>query len=63
MNLLIEQKRSYLNWFNHTISVVVVTSTHRPELVRNICVIEVFCGVFSDLFPFLFLPVLFLCKK
>ena len=34
-----------INQVNHTSWVVVVTSTDRPKSVRNICLIEHFCGV------------------
>ena len=36
----------FVNWFNHTSGVTVVTPTDRPKSVRNRCVIEVFGGVF-----------------
>ena len=35
-----------VNRFNHTSGVGIVTSTDHPKLVRNRCVIQVFCGVF-----------------
>ena len=53
MSLLTEQTGSYLNRFNHTSWVVVVTSTHCPNSVRNRCVIEVFGGIFVLLRCFL----------
>ena len=34
------------NWFNHTSWVGIITPTDRPKLVCNLCVIEVFGGVF-----------------
>ena len=33
------------NWINHTSWVAIVTPTDRPKLVRNCCLIELFCGV------------------
>ena len=35
-----------LNRFNHTSEVTAVTQNDRPKLVRNLCVINVFGGVF-----------------
>ena len=38
---------TFVNRFNHTSGVTVVTPTDRPKSVRNRCVSEVFCGVFG----------------